>query len=80
MTLIVVGNVDSRSVAEQINKTFGDLKGKRETPRSGADLIAAAYRAGQHHDQRGASGQTVHHVGCAMAADPRLRGAAALLA
>lgn len=32
MTLIVVGNVDSRSVAEQINKTFGTLKGKRETP------------------------------------------------
>jgi predicted Zn-dependent peptidase len=32
MTLIVVGNVDSRGVAEQINKTFGELKGKRETP------------------------------------------------
>lgn len=32
MTLIVVGNVDSRTVAEQINKTFGELKGKRETP------------------------------------------------
>lgn len=32
MTLIVVGNVDARSVAEQINKTFGELKGKRETP------------------------------------------------
>lgn len=32
MTLIVVGNIDSRAVAEQINKTFGDLKGKRETP------------------------------------------------
>ncbi len=32
MTLIVVGNVDSRSVAEQINKTFGELTGKRETP------------------------------------------------
>ncbi|KNC94463.1 M16 family metallopeptidase [Trabulsiella odontotermitis] len=32
MTLIVVGNVDSRAVAEQINKTFGELKGKRETP------------------------------------------------
>lgn len=32
MTLIVVGNVDNRSVAEQINKTFGSLKGKRETP------------------------------------------------
>lgn len=32
MTLIVVGNVDSRSVAEQINKTFGALKGKREVP------------------------------------------------
>ncbi len=33
MTLIVVGNVDSRSVAEQISKTFGDLKGKRKRPR-----------------------------------------------
>lgn len=32
MTLIVVGNVDSRAVAEQINKTFGELKGKRDTP------------------------------------------------
>jgi len=32
MTLIVVGNVDSRSVSEQINKAFGELKGKRETP------------------------------------------------
>ncbi|MGK3329283.1 M16 family metallopeptidase [Escherichia fergusonii] len=32
MTLIVVGNVDARSVAEQINKTFGELKGKRQTP------------------------------------------------
>lgn len=32
MTLIVVGNVDSRSVAEQVNKLFGELKGKRETP------------------------------------------------
>ncbi|MBB3322841.1 MULTISPECIES: M16 family metallopeptidase [Atlantibacter] len=32
MTLIVVGNIDSRAVAEQINKTFGNLKGKRETP------------------------------------------------
>lgn len=32
MTLIVVGNVDSRSVAEQINKTFGELKGSRKTP------------------------------------------------
>lgn len=32
MTLIVVGNVDSRSVIEQISKTFGGLKGKRETP------------------------------------------------
>ncbi|TDT51616.1 putative Zn-dependent peptidase [Enterobacter sp. AG5470] len=32
MTLIVVGNVDSRAIAEQINKTFGELKGKRHTP------------------------------------------------
>jgi predicted Zn-dependent peptidase len=32
MTLIVVGNVDSRSISEQINKIFGGLKGKRQTP------------------------------------------------
>ncbi|ANG94657.1 peptidase M16 [Lelliottia amnigena] len=32
MTLIVVGNVDSRNVIEQINKTFGEMKGKREVP------------------------------------------------
>lgn len=32
MTLIVVGNVDSRAVIEQISKTFGELKGKRSTP------------------------------------------------
>lgn len=32
MTLIIVGNVESRSVIEQINKIFGELKGKRETP------------------------------------------------
>ena len=32
MRLIIVGNVDSRSVAEQINKAFGDMKGKREVP------------------------------------------------
>lgn len=34
MRLIIVGNIDSRSVSEQINKTFGELKGKRETPAS----------------------------------------------
>ncbi|MBK4716797.1 MULTISPECIES: M16 family metallopeptidase [Tenebrionibacter/Tenebrionicola group] len=32
MTLVVVGNVDSRSAVEQISKHFGELKGKRETP------------------------------------------------
>ncbi len=32
MTLVVVGNVDSRSLVEQLNKTFGELKGKREVP------------------------------------------------
>ncbi|WP_061707580.1 M16 family metallopeptidase [Pseudenterobacter timonensis] len=32
MTLIVVGNVDSRAVIEQIGKTFGELKGKRDIP------------------------------------------------
>ena len=38
MTLIVVGNVDSRSVADQINKTFGTLTGKRESPAPVATL------------------------------------------
>lgn len=38
MTLIVVGNVDSRAVAEQITKTFGELKGKRHTPTPVATL------------------------------------------
>lgn len=32
MTLYVVGNVDSRSLAEQINKAFSTLKGQRSTP------------------------------------------------
>ena len=32
MTLYVVGNVDSRSMAEQINKAFAPLKGKRAAP------------------------------------------------
>ncbi|HHL2712225.1 TPA: M16 family metallopeptidase [Yersinia enterocolitica] len=32
MTLYVVGNVDSRSIAAQIGKTFYELKGKRTTP------------------------------------------------
>ncbi|AIN16988.1 insulinase family protein [Yersinia rochesterensis] len=32
MTLYVVGNVDSRSIAAQIGKTFSELKGKRATP------------------------------------------------
>lgn len=32
MTLVVVGNVDSRNLSEQIGRVFGELKGKRETP------------------------------------------------
>ncbi|MGV3345774.1 M16 family metallopeptidase [Enterobacteriaceae bacterium LUAb1] len=32
MTLFVVGNVDSRSLAEQINKAFSGLEGRRENP------------------------------------------------
>ncbi|MFC0140302.1 M16 family metallopeptidase [Erwinia mallotivora] len=32
MTLFVVGNVDSRSLVEQINKAFSPLQGKRTTP------------------------------------------------
>ncbi|MCB5312493.1 M16 family metallopeptidase [Yersinia intermedia] len=38
MTLYVVGNVDSRSIAAQIGKTFSELKGKRTTPASVAML------------------------------------------
>ena len=38
MTLIVVGNVDSRAIAEQIGKTFGELKGKRQMPAPVATL------------------------------------------
>lgn len=45
MTLIVVGNVDSRSVADQINKTFGTLKGKRETPAPVATLSPLKHEA-----------------------------------
>lgn len=32
MTLYVVGNVDSRSISENITKVFASLKGKRNTP------------------------------------------------
>ncbi len=32
MTLFVVGNVDTRSLSEQINKIFSPLEGKREQP------------------------------------------------
>ncbi|TNV21308.1 insulinase family protein [Buttiauxella sp. B2] len=45
MTLIVVGNVDSRSVADQINKTFGTLTGKRETPAPVATLSPLKHEA-----------------------------------
>ncbi|WP_039057850.1 pitrilysin family protein [Enterobacter sp. Bisph1] len=38
MTLIVVGNVDSRATAELINKAFGELKGKRQSPAPVATL------------------------------------------
>ena len=34
MTLYVVGNVDSRSMTEQINKTFSALKGTRQKPQT----------------------------------------------
>ncbi|TPG57017.1 M16 family metallopeptidase [Ewingella americana] len=34
MTLYVVGNVDNRSMMEQINKTFSALKGSRHTPQT----------------------------------------------
>ncbi len=32
MTLYVAGNVESRSLAEQINKAFSSLSGKRSSP------------------------------------------------
>ena len=62
MTLIVVGNVDSRAVVEQINKAFGDLKGKRETP-APVPTLSAARRACQHYDGHRASGPTLRDVG-----------------
>lgn len=40
MTLYVVGNVDRRLLVEQINKAFGDLQGKRESPATIAALSA----------------------------------------
>lgn len=40
MTLIIVGNVDGRTVSDQIIKTFSDLQGKRETPAPVATLAA----------------------------------------
>jgi zinc protease len=39
MTLYVVGNVDSRAMAEQINKAFSGLKGRRETPQTVPTLV-----------------------------------------
>jgi zinc protease len=40
MTLYVVGNVDSRSIAAQISKMFSELNGKRTTPASIAMLAS----------------------------------------
>lgn len=40
MTLYIVGKVDSRSLSEQINKTFSSLSGKRETPATMPTLAA----------------------------------------
>ncbi|WP_140918960.1 M16 family metallopeptidase [Limnobaculum xujianqingii] len=40
MTLYVVGNVDRRVLNDQINKAFGGLSGKRETPATIAVLSA----------------------------------------
>lgn len=40
MTLYVVGNVDRRLLAEQINRAFGGLAGKREVPATIAVLSA----------------------------------------
>lgn len=39
MTLYVVGKVDSRSLSEQINKTFSPLQGKREIPATMPTLL-----------------------------------------
>jgi len=39
MTLYVVGNVDGRSMAEQINRTFSVLKGRREVPQTMPTLV-----------------------------------------
>lgn len=63
MTLLVVGNVDARSVVDQINKTFGELKGKRETPAPVPTLSPLRAEAVKYYDRRGASGPVIYHVG-----------------
>lgn len=45
MTLIVVGNIDARGLSEQINKTFGELSGKREVPAPVAALAPLSHEA-----------------------------------
>lgn len=63
----------------KINKTLANLKASGK-PRSGADLIALAARAGQHHDQRGAHRDKLSIMWDAMAADLRNTAALAVLA
>ncbi|STL77206.1 putative protease [Escherichia coli] len=69
MTLLVVGNVDARSVVDQINKTFGELKGKRETPAPVPTLSPLRAEAVSIMTDAGASGPVIYHVGYAVAAD-----------
>ncbi len=69
MTLLVVGNVDARSVVDQINKTFGELKGKRETPAPVPTLLRCV-RKREYYDRRGCVRTGfIYHVGYAVAAD-----------
>ncbi len=69
MTLLVVGNVDARSVVDQINKTFGELKGKRETPAPVPTLSPLRAEAVSIMTDAVRQGPVIYHVGYAVAAD-----------
>jgi zinc protease len=55
MTLYVVGNVESRSVIESINKNFSKLTGKREKPAQMAILAPLAHKTAYLTNQAYAS-------------------------
>ncbi len=70
-----VGNVDARSVVDQINKTFGELKANVKH-RLRCRRFLRCVRKREYYDRRGASGPVIYHVGYAW---QPIRESAALL-